>query len=189
MKKRRAKKVAPPEGRKSSWIKHDDVINANRELNILHSLKGYTPPFSVLRNYHIIDSGSDPEATIVVQAGGREIHEAATGVGPVDALANTLKKALKPVFPFIDEVRLIDFSARIHESWSGTKASVEVTLLLSDGIDVWKVSELSQNINQASFQALAEGYEFAIVHRKKREEGNKVLKVLTKGASRTRTGH
>jgi hypothetical protein len=152
-------------------------------LNVLHSLKGYKPPFNILRSYHIIDSGSDPEATIVVEAGGKEIHEADTGVGPVDALANALQKALKPAFPFIEEVRLIDFAARIHESWSGTKASVEVTLLLSDGIDVWKVSQLSQNINQASFQALAEGYEFAIVHRMKRDGK---YTVTQKGTSRTR---
>ncbi len=144
------------------------VINANRELSILHALDGYEPPFRIMRSYHIIDSGLEPEATIVVDAGGKEIHEAATGVGPVDALANALKKALKPAFPFIDEVRLIDFAAKIHESWSGTKASVEVTLLLSDGAEVWRVSQLSQNINQASFHALAEGYEYAILRRKKR---------------------
>jgi 2-isopropylmalate synthase len=169
MKRRRNTQTSPRRPDAPSWIKHYDVINANRELNILRALEDYEPPFSVLRNYHLIDSGSDPEATVVIRAGGTEIHEAHTGVGPVDALANALKKALRPAFPFISEVRLIDFSARIHESWSGTKASVEVTLLLSDGADVWRVSQLSQNINQASFQALADGYEFAIVHRMKRE--------------------
>jgi 2-isopropylmalate synthase len=169
MKKRNRPRARPSEGREPSGPHSYDVINANRELNILHSIKGYETPFRILRNYHLIDSGSEPEATIVVQAGGNEIHEADKGVGPVDALANTLKKALKPAFPCIEEVRLIDFAARIHESRSGTKASVEVTLLLSDGTDVWRVSELSQNINQASFQALVEGYEFAIIQRMKRD--------------------
>ena len=149
-------------------IRFSEVIDANRELNVLHSLKSYKPPFRILRNYHLVDNGEEPEATIVLRAGGKEIHEADTGVGPVDALANALKKALKPAFPFIEKVRLIDYSARIHESWSGTKATIAVTLLLSDGERVWKVSELSQNINQASFQALVGGYEFAIVQRKKR---------------------
>ena len=174
MKKRPVKKTPVKKGQARradlSWIRHHDAINANRELNILHSLMEYEPPFRIMRNYHLVDSGSEPEATIVVEAGGREIHEADTGVGPVDALANALKKALNPVFPFIEQVRLIDYAARIHESWSGTKASVEVTLLLSDGTNVWKVSQLSQNINQASFQALADGYEFAIVHKMRRDE-------------------
>jgi 2-isopropylmalate synthase len=151
-------------------IRFAEVIDANRELNILHSLKRYKPPFQILRNYHLVDNGMEPEATIVLRAGGKEIHEADTGVGPVDALANALKKALKPVFPFIEGVRLVDYSARIHESRSGTKATIAVTLLLSDGDQIWKVSELSQNINQASFQALVGGYEFAILERKARKK-------------------
>jgi len=146
------------------------VINVNRELNILRALKNYKPPFSIMRNFHLVDDGVEPEATIVLKAGGREIHVADTGVGPLDALANAMKKALEPAFPFIKEVKLIDFSARIHESRSGTKATVEVTVLLSDGVEVWQVSEISQNINQASFQALSCGYELAIIHRLMREK-------------------
>lgn len=156
---------------RSPSLQSYEVINANRELNILRAIRGYRPPFEIVRNYHLVDDGVQPEATIVLKAGGREIHEADTGVGPVDALANTLKKALKPAFPFISDVRLIDFAARIHESHSGTKATVEVSLLLSDGTAVWRVSELSQNINQASFQALADGYEFAIIHRQRAAGG------------------
>ena len=150
-------------------VDFSEVIDANRELNILHSLKRYRPPFRILRNYHLVDNGEEPEATVVLRAGGQEIHEADTGVGPVDALANTLKKALKPAFPLIEEVRLVDYSARIHESRSGTKASIAVTVVLSDGDQIWKVSEISRNINQASFQALVGGYEFAIVNRKRRK--------------------
>jgi hypothetical protein len=48
-----------------------------------------------------------------------------------------------------------------------------VTVVLSDGAQIWKVSEISQNINQASFQALVGGYEFAIVNRKRRKQGLK----------------
>jgi 2-isopropylmalate synthase len=156
-------------GKQGGMIDFSEVIDANRELNILQSLKRYKPPFRILRNYHLVDNGVEPEATVVLRAGGREIHEADTGVGPVDALANTLKKALKPAFPFIEGVRLVDYSARIHESRSGTKATIAVTVVLSDGDQIWKVSEISQNINQASFHALVGGYEFAIVNRKRRK--------------------
>jgi len=158
-------------GKQGGMIDFSEVIDANRELNILQSLKRYKPPFRILRNYHLVDNGVEPEATVVLRAGGREIHEADTGVGPVDALANTLKKALKPAFPFIEGVRLVDYSARIHESRSGTKATIAVTVVLSDGDQIWKVSEISQNINQASFHALVGGYEFAIVNRKRRKKG------------------
>ena len=149
--------------RKAQPVLFSEVIDGNRELNIMQSLKGYSRPFEIVRGFHLVDDGSEPEATVVIRAGGQEIHEADRGVGPVDALANTLKKALKPVFAFISEVRLIDFSARIFESRSGTKASVEVSVWLSDGTVVWKVADSSQNINQASFHALAAGYEYAIL--------------------------
>ena len=162
--------------RKSQPVLFSEVIDANRELNIMQSLKGYERPFEVVRGFRLMDDGTEPEATIVLRAGGREIHEADIGVGPVDALANALKKALKPVFAFIDEVRLIDFSARIFESRSGTKASVEVCVWLSDGTEVWKVSDSSQNINQASFHALAAGYEYAILHRKRAAQKAKAKK-------------
>ena len=178
------------EKKKTEPGRFSEIINANRELNILHSLKNYKSPFQVLRNYHLVDDGVEPEATVVLQAGGKEIHEADTGVGPVDALANALKKALKPAFSFIEEVRLIDFSARIYESRSGTRASVEVSVWLGDGTEVWKVSETSQNINQASFQALTAGYEYAILHRLKRKEpakASKLLKKAAKGKSRGRS--
>jgi len=157
--------------REEPSVLFSQVINANRELNILHSLKAYEPPFRVLRAFHLVDDGLEPEATIVLEAGGREVHEAATGVGPVDALANAMKKALKPAFPFLQDVRLVDFSARIFDSRSGTKASVEVTVWLSDGTRVWTVSETSLNINQASFHALAAGYEFAILQRERCRPG------------------
>lgn len=151
--------------RKQGLLLPSEIINGNLELNLLHGLKSYRPPFHILRNYHLVDDGEEPEATVMVRARGKEIHEADTGVGPVDALANALKKALKPAFPIIGDVRLVDFSASIHESRTGTRATVEVSVLLSDGEDVWKVSEMSQNINQASFLALVGGYEFAILRR------------------------
>ncbi|MEW6441053.1 MAG: alpha-isopropylmalate synthase regulatory domain-containing protein [bacterium] len=143
-----------------------EPLDANLELNVLRSIGGYRPPFRIVRNYHLVDDGAEPEATIVLEACGRVVHEADTGVGPIDALANALKKALTPAFPFIDEVRLVDFAARIHESHSGTRAAVEVSILQSDGREVWRVSQLSRNINEASLHALADGYEFAIARRR-----------------------
>jgi len=162
--------------KKNPSIRFYEVIDANRELNILHSLKDYKPPFWILRNFHLVDDGVEPEATVVLRAADREIHEADTGVGPVDALANALKKALKPAFSFIENVRLIDFSARVYGSRWGTKASVEVSVVLGDGTEVWKVSETSQNINQASFQALVGGYEYGIVHREMEQMKKKAIK-------------
>jgi 2-isopropylmalate synthase len=81
----------------------------------------------------------------------------------VDALANVLKKSLSSVFPVIQNVRLVDFSSRIHDSKSGTAAKVEVNIIFADEDAVWSVVASSKNINMASFLALLDGFEYAIL--------------------------
>ena len=91
------------------------------------------------------------------------MHEAATGVGPVDALASVLKKSLASIFPFIHAVKLVDFRSAISDTRSGTAARVEVSIVFTDGTEMWSVSAVSGNINMASFLALVDGFEYAIL--------------------------
>ncbi len=132
-------------------------------------MSDYTPHFEIIGNYRLIDDGIRPEATIMLRANGREMHEAETGVGPVDALAKVLKKSLKSLFPGIEKVRLIDFSSRIFGTGAGTEAGVEVEILFSNGQEGWRVKAYSENINRASFLALVDGFEYGILALKKSE--------------------
>jgi len=151
-----------------------DIKNATEALNILRSKKDYIPPFEIIGQYRLIDTGDCPEATVILRAHGREMHEADTGVGPVDALAKVLKKSLKSIFPMINRVKLIDFKSRIFDSTTGTAAKVEVAIIFSNGKDVWRVTAFSENINRASFLALIDGFEYAILRSKsERPEGKK----------------
>jgi 2-isopropylmalate synthase len=138
------------------------VKDATKILNLLRSMSGYKPHFEIIGNYRLIDDGIRPEATIMLRANGKEMHEAETGVGPVDALAKVLKKSLKSLFPVIDEVKLVDFSSRIFDPGAGTAAGVEVEILFSNGKDAWRVKAFSENINRASFLALVDGFEYGI---------------------------
>ena len=140
-----------------------NMRDATKELNILRSLDTYKNPFHLLGSYRLIDDGTRPEATVSLKADGGEMHEAATGVGPVDALANVLKKSLVSMFPSIQTVKLVDFSSRIHDTKAGTAATVEVSIIFTNGTDIWSVSALSENINMASFLALVDGFEYAIL--------------------------
>ncbi len=143
-----------------------ELRDATKELSLIRSLKDYKRPFEVVGNYRLIDDGKLPEATVIIKTDEQKTHEAATGVGPVDALANVLKKSLTRVFPFIENVRLVDYSAKIHDAKTGTAAKVEVSIVFSNGEELWKVSEISENINAASFMALLDGFEYAIhLHR------------------------
>ena len=76
-----------------------NIRDATKELNILRSLDSYEKPFELLGTYRLIDDGHRPEATVSIKADHGEMHEAATGVGPVDALASVLKKSLASIFP------------------------------------------------------------------------------------------
>jgi 2-isopropylmalate synthase len=138
------------------------IIDATRELGIIRFMKDYKPPFEVLGNYRLIDDGERPEATVLLRTGEQEMHEADVGVGPVDALANVLKKSLGRLFPDLPNVRLLDFEVHLIQGTIGTSASVEVHIVFSDGKYAWKVSSSSDNINLASFRALLDGYEYAI---------------------------
>jgi len=139
------------------------IEDATKALNALRSLQDYTPPFEIVGNYRLIDDGDSPEATIILRANGNEMHEASTGVGPVDALAKVLKKSLTPLFPELEQVRLVDFSSRIFDPHSGTEARVEVQITFSNGKEIWRVQAFSENINKASFLALVDGFEYAIL--------------------------
>jgi len=140
-----------------------EIADASRALAIARSLNSYVAPFKVLGGYRLIDNGVDPEATVQIEANGRYIHEASTGKGPVDALAMVLKKALLPLFPEIDRVKLVDYRANIMDARRGTSTDVEVTIIFTDGERVWKVNSISENINAASFQVLMDGFEYAIL--------------------------
>jgi 2-isopropylmalate synthase len=140
-----------------------NMRDATKELNILRALDSYQKPFTVVGTYRLIDDGLRPEATVIIKADHAEMHEASTGVGPVDALANVLKKGLGSIFPFIRNVKLVDFASRISDSRSGTAARVEVSIVFTDGAEMWSVAAVSENINMASFMALLDGFEYAIL--------------------------
>jgi hypothetical protein len=152
----------------------EKIKNATKILNVLRSMSDYKPHFEIIGSYRLVDDGVRPEATIMLRANGKEMHEADTGVGPVDALAKVLKKSLKSIFPEIESVTLIDFSSRIFDPGAGTAAGVEVEILFSNGREAWRVKAFSENINRSSFLALLDGFEYAIlVAREKGQRGVK----------------
>lgn len=143
------------------------VEDATKKLTIARSLDRYIPPFKVIGEYKLIDNGVIPEATVHIDADGTIIHEASNGMGPVDALANVLRKALMPLFPEIKNVRLVDYQATILDAHRGTSTEVQVKIIFTDGEDLWEVYAMSENINYASFRVLLDGFEYVIL--KKRE--------------------
>ena len=112
--------------------------------------------------------GYDPaawyvEATVKVKVGDQIFHTAAEGNGPVNALDLALRKAILQFFPALAQVSLVDYKVRILDSHSATGAIVRVLIESTDGHNTWSTVGASSNIIEASWQALADGVEYALL--------------------------
>ncbi len=103
------------------------------------------------------------EATIKVRVNDLYEHTAAEGDGPVDALANALRKALTPFYPRITEAHLTDFKVRVLDASAGTAAPVRVLIETQDGKDIWGTVGVSENIIEASWQALVDAVDYKLI--------------------------
>ena len=102
------------------------------------------------------------QATIKISVGDEEELTAAEGNGPVNALDNALRKALTKFYPQISEMHLIDFKVRIVEGSEGTAARVKVLLDSGDGEEMWSTIGVSENIIEASWQALVDSIQYKL---------------------------
>ncbi len=109
--------------------------------------------------------GEEPlcEATIMLKVGGKRQHTAADGNGPVNALDNALRKALEQFYPQLKEVELIDYKVRVLTAGKGTSANVRVLIESGDGKHKWGTVGVSENIIEASWQALVDSIEYKLL--------------------------
>ncbi len=98
-----------------------------------------------------------------MRVGERLIHTAAEGNGPVNALDNALRKALETVFPSLARVKLLDYKVRVLAGSDGTGARVRVLIESGDGLQSWGTVGVSTNIIEASWQALVDSVEYALI--------------------------
>ena len=114
---------------------------------------------------HKYDMGKDPltEATIRLYVGGNEVHTAAMGDGPVNALDRALRKALTRFYPRLEDMELADYKVRVLSGQYGTGAKVRVLVESKDGTDSWGTVGVSYNIIEASWQALVDSINFKLM--------------------------
>ena len=107
------------------------------------------------------------EATIMVRVGDRVEHTAAVGNGPVNALDNAIRKALEKFYPELKEVKLLDYKVRILSTKDGTGALTRVLIESGDGLSKWGTVGVSENIIQASWQALVDSIDYKLLKKEK----------------------
>jgi 2-isopropylmalate synthase len=149
-----------------------EAAEASTELMLRRQTAGYRSPFRLI-DYKVIvaqrQTEVSSEATIKIAITGasvneeRVMHTAAEGNGPVSALDAALRKALEPVYSSIARVHLLDYKVRIFEGHDGTSSITRVLIDSTDGERRWSTVGASTNILEASWQALADSMEFALM--------------------------
>ncbi len=128
-------------------------------------------PFFTLEGFRVsvekrADGSLISEATIKVKVGDLFEHTAAEGDGPVNALDNALRKALLPFYPSIADMSLVDYKVRVLDVKAGTAAKVRVLVQSKDPGGAWGTVGVSENIIEASWQALVDSVEYKLLRDK-----------------------
>lgn len=146
---------------------HFEAAEASFELLMKKALKKYDKFFELEGFRVVVEKQSDKkitsEAIIKVKVKGTKEHTASEGDGPVNALDNALRKALKDFYPTLSKMRLSDFKVRVLEEKAGTAAAVRVLIQSQDGKDTWSTVGVSENIIEASWQALVDSIEYKLL--------------------------
>jgi 2-isopropylmalate synthase len=108
------------------------------------------------------DQPCTAQATIKISVGGKQEITAAEGYGPVSALDNALRKALDRFYPDLDTMRLVDFKVRVIDGSRGTAAKVRVFIESRDQDQIWSTIGVSEDIIEASWQALADSFQYKL---------------------------
>lgn len=155
-----------------------EVADASLEL-LLRGASGWTQPFFELESFRVVTqhrSGSgarawndvavdmETEATVKVHVDGERIAAIGEGNGPVNALHAALREAIGDRHPAFSRIALTDYKVRVLDSNAGTAAVTRVLIDLSDGTKRWTTIGVSENIVEASWQALVDGIVFGLLH-------------------------
>jgi 2-isopropylmalate synthase len=165
--------------RESQGFQYEDA-EASLEL-LLRDALGQHKEFFQLQSYRVIDEkggGSEPpvpEATLRVRVGAHEVHTAAFGNGPVDALYNAVLKALVRFYPRLTEVILEDYKVRVLPGMQGTSAMVRVLVISRDGHAWWNTVGVAADIIDASWQALVDSINYKLSNDERRHDFNTQL--------------
>ncbi len=146
---------------------HFEAAQGSFELLMKRAFKKYKKFFDLEGFRVVIEKKTDnkitTEAIIRLKVKGVEEHTAADGDGPVNALDNALRKALKDFYPTLSKMRLSDFKVRVLDEKAGTAAKVRVLIQSQDEKDTWSTIGVSENIIEASWQALVDSVEYKLL--------------------------
>ena len=149
-----------------------EVADGSLALLIERHLQRHRPHFTLESFRVIVDDREDTgalakdaqsEATIKVHVGDDRFVATGEGVGPVGALSKALKMALESAYPQVRDMHLIDFKVRLLDESTGTDAITRVVITTRDERGTWGTIGVSENIIEASWNALVESLEYGLI--------------------------
>ncbi|HZP31005.1 MAG TPA: citramalate synthase [Acidimicrobiia bacterium] len=154
---------------------HFEVADASLEL-LMRRAGGWEQPWFRVESFRVITddvpdvdtaavtpAGVSTEATIKVHVGSERFVETAEGNGPVNALDRALRRAVGDRFPSLDRVHLTDYKVRVLDTGKGTGAVTRVLIDSTNGERTWTTIGVSDNIIEASWQALYDSLVYGLL--------------------------
>jgi len=150
---------------------HYEAADASFAL-LIGRTTGEERPLFELESFRVIsekraDRETTVEATIKLSVKGERVISTAEGNGPVNALDNALREAIEPHYPELKAIHLANYKVRILDEHRATAATTRVLIDSSDGKKMWGAVGVSENIIEASWQALVDGLEYGVNGTKK----------------------
>ena len=163
---------------------HFEVADGSLEL-LLRKATGWEPRFFEVESFRVIADHTDAahgagpadragprdrpgrhttEATVKIRVGDARVVATAEGNGPVNALDSALREAIGAHFPKLAGIHLVDYRVRVLDTGRGTGAVTRVLIDTSDGEHVWTTIGVSENIIEASWQALFDSIVYGLLH-------------------------
>jgi 2-isopropylmalate synthase len=146
-----------------------EVADASLEL-LMRRHDGWKQPFFEIESFRVHverrpgDEETLAEATVKVRTNDSRHIESAEGQGPVGALDNALRKALANEYPELAHITLEDYRVRVLDETVGTGATVRVLIDTSNGQREWTTVGVSENIIEASWEALTDSLLYGLLH-------------------------
>ncbi len=156
-------------------MEHDgyqfDAADGSFEL-LVRKMTGWEQDFYELESFRtFIERRADEqviaEATVKLVVGGKRVVTTGEGNGPVHAIDEAVRAAMRTTYPEVDDLRLTDYRVRVLDSSDGTAARVRVLLETSDHENSWGTIGVHENVIEASWEALMDGLVVGLLRRRK----------------------
>jgi 2-isopropylmalate synthase len=143
-----------------------EAANASFDLLVKKIMATFKPSFELIKYYVTVEKRAAgdivTEATVKLKVGDKTEHVVGEGDGPVNALDAALRKSLENFYPSLKDVHLIDYKVRVVNTEAGTAARVRVIIESRDKTSIWGTVGVSENIIEASWQALSDSVEYKL---------------------------